>query len=193
MIDLVLVAVGLLRAGWFANLLSVPVTTGFLAGVSIHIIAGALPTLFGIPEVPGHVVVRLVAALGQVGEADPATLALGLGVLSAAWLGLRIPGALVGLVLSGSPSPGSISARTASRFSARSRRARRCASRRGLGACPKPGRRPRPAAPGSLPRSAPGASSVRSKRRCGSCARATQAQRLSLRGAPAKGSPRPSP
>jgi MFS superfamily sulfate permease-like transporter len=105
MIGLVLVAVGLLRAGWLANLLSVPITTGFLAGISVHIVAGALPTLFGISDVPGHLVARLVSALGRVGEADPATLSLGLGVLAAtigaAWLGPRVPGALVGLVLSG--------------------------------------------------------------------------------------------
>jgi SulP family sulfate permease len=43
MVGIVLVAVGRLQAGWLATLLSIPVTTGFLAGISIHIIVGELP------------------------------------------------------------------------------------------------------------------------------------------------------
>jgi sulfate permease, SulP family len=38
MVGVILLAIGLLRAGWLATLLSIPVTTGFLAGISIHII-----------------------------------------------------------------------------------------------------------------------------------------------------------
>ena len=41
MVGAILVAVGLFRAGWLATLLSTPVTTGFLAGISIHIALGA--------------------------------------------------------------------------------------------------------------------------------------------------------
>jgi len=33
----ILLVVGVVRAGWVADLLSVPVTTGFLAGISVHI------------------------------------------------------------------------------------------------------------------------------------------------------------
>src|SRR5271157_273171 len=54
MVGAILVAVGLLRAGWLATLLSIPVTTGFLAGIAIHIIVGELPTLLGISEEHGH-------------------------------------------------------------------------------------------------------------------------------------------
>ena len=50
MVGVILLAIGLLRAGWLATLLSIPVTTGFLAGISIHIIVGELPTLLGISE-----------------------------------------------------------------------------------------------------------------------------------------------
>jgi len=81
MVGLVLVVVGLCRAGRFASLLSIPVTTGFLAGISVHIIVGELPTLLGLPAEHGHVLVRLVHVLGQVGEANLYTLALGFGVL----------------------------------------------------------------------------------------------------------------
>jgi sulfate permease, SulP family len=86
-------------------LLSVPVTTGFLAGISAHIVVGALPTIFGISAVQGHLLMRLADALGRIGEANPATLALGLGVLGAtigaARFGPRVPGALFGLVAAG--------------------------------------------------------------------------------------------
>src|SRR5271166_5832647 len=81
MVGTILVAVGLLRAGWLATLLSIPVTTGFLAGISIHIIVGELPILLGISDEPGHLLVRLFHILGRVGEANPYSLALGVGVL----------------------------------------------------------------------------------------------------------------
>src|SRR6516162_9308607 len=45
MVGAILLVVGLLRAGWLATLLSTPVTTGFLAGIAIHIMVGELPTL----------------------------------------------------------------------------------------------------------------------------------------------------
>src|SRR5580704_18651137 len=83
MVGAILLAIGLLRAGWLATLLSIPVTTGFLAGISIHIIVGELPTLLGISEERGHLLVQLVHILGRLGEVNPATLALGAGVLIA--------------------------------------------------------------------------------------------------------------
>jgi sulfate permease, SulP family len=54
MVGAILIAAGLFRAGWLATLLSTPVTTGFLAGISIHIIIGELPTLLGIVEPQGN-------------------------------------------------------------------------------------------------------------------------------------------
>jgi sulfate permease, SulP family len=105
MVGIVLLAVGLLRAGWLATLLSIPVTTGFLAGISIHIIVGELPTLLGLPGQQGHLLTRLVHVLGQVGNANLYALALGAGVLlvtlAAARISSRIPGALIGLVGAG--------------------------------------------------------------------------------------------
>ena len=96
---------GLLRAGWLATLLSIPVTTGFLAGISVHIIVGELPTLLGVSGGQGHLLVRLVHVLGEVREANPYTLALGAGVLivtmGTARISSRVPGALIGLVGAG--------------------------------------------------------------------------------------------
>jgi SulP family sulfate permease len=105
MVGIVLVAVGLLRAGWLATLLSIPVTTGFLAGISIHIIAGELPDLLGVPGGQGHMLLRLVDILRRIGDANPYTLALGAGVLIVtlvtAQISHRVPGALIALVGSG--------------------------------------------------------------------------------------------
>jgi sulfate permease, SulP family len=64
-----------------------------------------LPTLLGVPNEKGHLLARLFHVLGQVGEANPYTLALGAGVLivtiGAARISSRIPGALIGLVGAG--------------------------------------------------------------------------------------------
>ena len=90
MVGAILVAVGLFRAGWLATLLSIPVTTGFLAGISIHIIVGELPTLLGISEEKGHLLLRLFHILGRLGEANPYALALGAGVLAVTFGTARI-------------------------------------------------------------------------------------------------------
>src|SRR5262249_46570056 len=104
-VGVILVVVGLLRAGWLATLLSIPVTTGFLAGIAIHIMVGELPTLLGISEERGQLLVRLFHILGRLGEANPYTLALGAGVLIAtlgtARISSKVPGALIGVVAAG--------------------------------------------------------------------------------------------
>jgi SulP family sulfate permease len=101
MVGVALLAAGLLRAGWLATLLSVPVTTGFLAGISIHIIVGELPTLLGIPTEAGHLLARLAHILSRVGDANAWALAIGIGVLTVtmgmAQICSRVPGALIGL------------------------------------------------------------------------------------------------
>jgi SulP family sulfate permease len=105
LVGITLAAVGLLRAGWLATLLSIPVTTGFLAGISIHIIVSQLPDLLGLPRTGGHMLVQLVHLLGQLGATNIYTLALGAGVLImtlvTAAISHRIPGALIGLVGAG--------------------------------------------------------------------------------------------
>ncbi|WP_027527603.1 SulP family inorganic anion transporter [Bradyrhizobium sp. Ec3.3] len=105
MVGAILLAIGLFRAGWLATLLSTPVTTGFLAGISIHIIIGELPTLLGIPPPGGHILSRLIHILGHLGDTNPYALALGAGVLivtlGAASISSKIPGAFFGLLGAG--------------------------------------------------------------------------------------------
>src|SRR6516164_9507275 len=105
MVGAILLVVGLLRAGWLATLLSIPVTTGFLAGIAIHIMVGELPTLLGISEERGHMLLRLVHILGRLDETNLYTLALGTGVLivtlGTARISSKVPGALIGVVAAG--------------------------------------------------------------------------------------------
>ena len=102
-VGLLLVLVGVFRLGFIADLLSIPVTTGFLAGIAVHIVASQAPALLGVAPPPGSLIEKLVALGAGLGEANPWTLGIGLGVLAITWgaeeLNPRIPGALIALAL----------------------------------------------------------------------------------------------
>ncbi|MDA8251712.1 MAG: SulP family inorganic anion transporter [Rhodospirillales bacterium] len=102
MVGAILVAAALLHAGWIADLLSIPATTGFLAGVAVHIVVGQLPTLLGVPEVSGPVLQRLPALLAEASAANPSALAIGLVAIVATLLTERlaphVPGALLAIL-----------------------------------------------------------------------------------------------
>ncbi len=96
-----LVAAGIARAEWISDLLSIPVTVGFLAGIAVQIVVSQLPSLLGIS-------VSQTAALPRIGEivrALPQTnltvLALGAGVLAiifgARLASRKLPGAIFAL------------------------------------------------------------------------------------------------
>jgi sulfate permease, SulP family len=98
----IVAAGGIFRLGWIADLLSIPVMTGFLAGIAIHIAVSQLPTVLGVLGGGDRVVERLSAVLGQIAVANLYSLALGAGVFAVIFaaekLDSRIPGALIGLV-----------------------------------------------------------------------------------------------
>jgi SulP family sulfate permease len=102
MVGAILIVAGILRFGWVADLLSRPVITGFLAGISIHIAVSQAPTVLGVPGVGGTVYERLAALAHHLDETNPLALVLGLGVLGITLVcerwNPRIPGALIGLV-----------------------------------------------------------------------------------------------
>ncbi|TCR64947.1 SulP family inorganic anion transporter [Bosea sp. BK604] len=103
MVGALLVLGGLLRLGWVADLLSTPVVTGFLAGISVHIVVSQLPGLLGIPG-GAHDVVGQLRALGQhIGAINPISTVIGLGVFAAMLvcerMSARLPGALIALAL----------------------------------------------------------------------------------------------
>jgi len=103
MVGFIVIASGLLRLGWLADLLSVPVTSGFLAGISVHIVISQLPGLLGLAAGSGDVFHRLAAIDADLGKVNFFSLALGAGVfavvLSAERVSPRIPGALIALIL----------------------------------------------------------------------------------------------
>jgi SulP family sulfate permease len=103
LVGLVLVLARIARMGWIADLLSVPVTTGFLAGISIHIIVGQLPSILGIEAIHGSLVEQFADVVGRARHFRAGPLAIGIGVLVlsqiAERVNPRIPGALIGLVV----------------------------------------------------------------------------------------------
>ncbi|MBR0751460.1 SulP family inorganic anion transporter [Bradyrhizobium jicamae] len=92
----------LFRLGWIANLLSTPVTVGFLAGISVHILVSQLPGVLGLPSPNGPMLDKIGILAQQLGQTNPYTLVIGLGVLAlvagSEKISARIPGALIGLV-----------------------------------------------------------------------------------------------
>src|SRR6266702_4074851 len=102
MVGAMMLAGGAFRLGGIANLLSVPVMVGFLAGISVHIIVSQLPGVLGLESPSGPTLDRIGVLASELGRANPFTLCIGFGVLAVVFISERvsakIPGALIGLV-----------------------------------------------------------------------------------------------
>ncbi|SDT60703.1 SulP family inorganic anion transporter [Bradyrhizobium canariense] len=102
LVGAVLVVGGIFRMGWIADLLSIPVTVGFLAGISVHILISQMPGILGLPTPAGPMLQRLATLVEQLPQANLFSLGIGLGVLALVTLceriDVRIPGALIGLI-----------------------------------------------------------------------------------------------
>ncbi|MGJ4930279.1 SulP family inorganic anion transporter [Bradyrhizobium sp. HKCCYLS2038] len=102
LVGILLVLAGGFRLGGIANLLSVPVTVGFLAGIAVHIIVSQLPGVLGLPQPSGPTLARIAIIAGELGKTNGYTLVIGFGVLATVTLceriSARIPGALIALV-----------------------------------------------------------------------------------------------
>ena len=103
MVGATLVIAGRLRMGYVANLLSQPVTTGFLIGVALHIILSQAPAVLGLPSPNGALLHRARVLAGELGAVNPYSAAIGFGVFGIVILGerisARVPSALIGLAL----------------------------------------------------------------------------------------------
>jgi MFS superfamily sulfate permease-like transporter len=115
MVLVVLVGGGIFRLGWIADLLSMPVTTGFLAGISAHIFLSQLLAVLGLASPDGTLSQRIMVLVRHLSETNPFTLVIGFGVLAiiivSERLDKRIPGALIGLGSSRGAWPAEISSR----------------------------------------------------------------------------------
>ena len=102
LVGAILVAGSLFRLGWIANLLSTPVTTGFLAGISVHILVSQMPGVLGLPTPSGPMLERIGVLARHLGEANIFTICIGFGVLAVVAgseaVSAKIPGALIGLI-----------------------------------------------------------------------------------------------
>jgi SulP family sulfate permease len=102
MVGLVLVIGGVFRLGWIADLLSIPVTVGFLAGISVHILISQMPAILGLPASDGPMLERLAVLAEHLPQANLFSLVIGFGVLALIAIServdARIPGALIGLI-----------------------------------------------------------------------------------------------
>ncbi len=97
---------GVLKLGFVADLLSDPVRTGYLAGLSVVILIGQLPKLFGFSTDASGLGAEVAAFLAGLRDGLTNPWALGIGLLSlgvilglARWVP-RTPGVLVAVVLS---------------------------------------------------------------------------------------------
>ena len=94
---------GLLRLGFVASFISEPVLKGFIVGLSLTIIVGQVPKLFGVESGSGDFFERAWDFLINIDETDGLTLLVGVGSL-AVLFGLprvapAIPGPLAAVVL----------------------------------------------------------------------------------------------
>jgi len=103
LVGVMLIAGGILKLGWIANLLSTPVITGFLTGIAVHIVVSQLPGIFGIARGAGDLVGQVLAIATSLSRLNPFSTVIGLGVfvtmVLAERISPRIPGALIGIAL----------------------------------------------------------------------------------------------
>jgi MFS superfamily sulfate permease-like transporter len=102
-VGVILVLGGVFRLGFIADLLSIPVTTGFLAGIAGHILVSQAPATLGLEDTQGVLIWRAYSLIARIGSANGWTLAIGLGVLALMIVSERIsprfPAALIGLAI----------------------------------------------------------------------------------------------
>jgi sulfate permease, SulP family len=99
----IVVAGGAFRMGWIARLLSVPVITGFLAGIAIHIVVSQLPALLGTARRQGDLFNTVSAVVHNIPHSNPITLAIGISVFAITFfcekVDKRLPGGLIAMIL----------------------------------------------------------------------------------------------
>jgi SulP family sulfate permease len=87
---LVVMAVGLLKLGWIADFLSLPIVTGFLGGIGLIIIVHQLPDALGVKSGGASVYQRLDSLSHALGHVSGWSIALAVGTLAMMLIGERI-------------------------------------------------------------------------------------------------------
>lgn len=86
----VVAAIGLLKLGWIADFLSVPIVTGFLGGIGVVIIVHQLPDALGVASGGTSVIQRLESLSHVLGHVSGWSVALALGTLVVLLVGERL-------------------------------------------------------------------------------------------------------
>ena len=96
--------VGILRMGWIANFISIPVMSGFLEGIVLFTIITQVPKLFGIESCSGNFFQQLWEIIRGLPDTNLPTLALGVGSLVLIFVIRRyvskLPAALTTVIIS---------------------------------------------------------------------------------------------
>jgi MFS superfamily sulfate permease-like transporter len=99
LVGLMMFGAGFFRAGWVADLLSMPVLTGFLAGIAVHIVLSQMPSFLGLPAGSGDSVERAGQLAAGIGATKLPAFAVGLACLALIVVveryAPRMPGALL--------------------------------------------------------------------------------------------------
>ncbi len=104
MVGALVIAGGLSRLGWLCDFLSTPVITGVLAGIAVQIAVRQIPAILGLPGGGSTLPARLRKITEQIGHVNVWSMGIAAAVfailLLAEHVDRRIPGALIGFVLS---------------------------------------------------------------------------------------------
>ncbi len=99
---LIVMAIGLLKLGWLADFLSLPIVAGFMAGIGVIIITHQLPRVLGVPSGGESFLSRLQWISHQFGHVSTWSVVIALGTLVVMVVGEKInaklPWALAGVL-----------------------------------------------------------------------------------------------
>lgn len=87
---LVVFIIGLLRLGWLADFLSVPIIAGFMGGIGVIIIVHQLPHALGVASSSGSIVHRLHLIFSQLGHVNGWSVAIAAGTLLVMLIGEKL-------------------------------------------------------------------------------------------------------
>ncbi len=100
---LIVMIIGLLKLGWLADFLSLPIVAGFMAGIGVIIITHQLPRVLGVPSGGESFVSRLQWISHQFGHVSTWSVVIAVGTLVVMVVGeklnAKLPWALAGVLV----------------------------------------------------------------------------------------------
>jgi MFS superfamily sulfate permease-like transporter len=100
---IIVMLIGLLKLGWLADFLSLPIVAGFMAGIGVIIITHQLPRVLGVPSGGESFISRLQWISHQFGHVSTWSIVIALGTLVVMVIGeklnAKLPWALAGVLV----------------------------------------------------------------------------------------------